>query len=472
MSVHAWGEGHVIAGRYQLQSPLGEGGMGAVWRALHLSLRSPVAVKLLNPAIANDPEILERFLREAQSAAALRGAHVVQIFDYGVEDGTPYIAMEMLSGESLADRIEKGRPFSIAELATIFNQVGKAVSKAHEVGIIHRDLKPDNIFLVREGDDEIAKVLDFGIAKIAEGSLTGSSGRGTRTGAMLGTPYYMSPEQAQGNKAVDHRSDLWALSVIAYECVTKRRPFISDALGDLVIQICMREPPPPSQVARVPAGFDQWFLRGCSKDPNSRFQTARELVETLSACLLGAPGQVSMRSAGALDHGSLDRTSPHSMLTTNSAAAASVPILSQAHPRSANANRVALLATLAVAVLVLGGGALLWGLSSNQVEVVREQSPPQAPTTQAPTTAAKPPTNPVPLNPSLPAPSVLASERSKPVALPPVSAATSPQPRRTPSKRAVAARSPSPKSTVAPTAAQPQVKPVPPADNDLFSGRK
>src|SRR6185503_10771840 len=155
-------------------------------------------------------------MREAQSAAALRSPHVVQILDFGADNGVPYIAMELLDGESLAARIERTRGLSPGETANIIAQVSRAVVKAHEAGIVHRDLKPDNIFVVRNDEEEVAKVLDFGIAKASNvfGVTTGSA---TRTGAILGTPYYMSPEQAEGNRQVDHRTDLWALGVIAFE---------------------------------------------------------------------------------------------------------------------------------------------------------------------------------------------------------------------------------------------------------------
>lgn len=263
--------------------------MGSVWRAEHVTLKSPVAVKFLNAAIADHPEMLERFMREAQSAAALRGTYVVQIFDYGVEDGMPYIAMELLNGESLQHRLDRQGRLSTSELRRFFPHVARAVSKAHEAGIVHRDLKPDNIFLVKEGDEEIAKVLDFGIAKV-DNPLDITTGGGTRTGAMLGTPYYMSPEQARGKKAVDHRTDLWALAIIAYDCLVGKRAFDSDALGDLVLLICTSPTPIPSQHASVPKGFDAWFAQGANKDPSQRFQTVRQMADALEQALGGSAG--------------------------------------------------------------------------------------------------------------------------------------------------------------------------------------
>jgi serine/threonine-protein kinase len=279
-------EGTVLAGKYALTSKLGQGGMGSVWRAEHVQLRSPVAIKLIDEQIAQNPEALARFMREAQSAALLRSPHVVQILDFGADQGVPYIAMELLEGESLAARLVRSGRLSPAETAHVLTHVARAVSKAHESGIVHRDLKPDNIFLVQNDEEEVAKVLDFGIAKASTG-FGATTGSATRTGAVLGTPYYMSPEQAEGNKLVDHRADLWALGVIAFECLLGRRPFESDALGSLLLAICTRPIPVPSSSGAVPAGFDAWFARACARELPERFQTARELASELRRVCAG-----------------------------------------------------------------------------------------------------------------------------------------------------------------------------------------
>ena len=289
---NAWGPGRVIAGRYRLAAQLGQGGMGSVWRADHLTLRSPVAVKLIDPEIANRAEILDRFQREAQAAATLRSPHVVQILDYGVDEGVPYIVMELLEGESLASRLERVGRLSYGETARFVMHVARALGRAHEAGIVHRDLKPDNVFLVRNDDQEVGKVLDFGIAK--QGGLGTAKGP-TRTGNILGTPGYMSPEQAQGTKAVDGRSDLWSLGVIAYECIVGQVPFESPALGDLLLKICVHPIPIPSQHGVVPAGFDAWFARACCRDVDQRFQSAKDLADALRAVLV--PELASERSA-------------------------------------------------------------------------------------------------------------------------------------------------------------------------------
>jgi serine/threonine protein kinase len=273
-------EGLTLAGRYRLVSKLGQGGMGSVWRAEHLTLGIPVAVKLIDSAIAQSEEALTRFRREAQAAAELRSAHVVHILDYGVDNDTPYIAMELLEGESLADRLERVGRLSPLETATILSQVARALTRAHQQSIIHRDLKPENVFIIQEGEDEVVKVLDFGIAKkLGLGST--SSGVKTHTGAMLGTPYYMSPEQAKGHAGVDHRTDIWSLGIIAYECLTGARPFDRETLASLLIAICTEPLPVPSDIAPVPANFDAWFARAASRDLNIRFQSVNEAIVKL-----------------------------------------------------------------------------------------------------------------------------------------------------------------------------------------------
>jgi serine/threonine protein kinase len=282
------GAGQIIAGKYRLQELLGRGGMGSVWRCDHLSLMSSIAVKIIKPEVARNPNSVARFMREAKAAAMLRSPHIIQILDHGLDGKIAYIAMELLEGVSLLRRIKNERKLSAAETSTIMTHVGRAMQKAHDVGVIHRDLKPDNIFLVENDDEVIAKVLDFGIAKSALFALnaTGESPQ-TQTGALLGTPYYMSPEQATGQKDVDHRSDLWALGVITFECLIGRRPYQSDSLGDLVLQICSRAQPVPSHCGRVPPGFDEWFARAQKRDPDERFQSSKDMTRALRDVLVG-----------------------------------------------------------------------------------------------------------------------------------------------------------------------------------------
>ncbi len=285
MTTNAFGlEGQVLVGRYRLIRPLSSGSMGTVWRAADLTLGSPVAIKMLGPLYAKDETVRARFHQEAQAAATLRSPNVVQILDHGVDNDVPFIAMELLEGEDLAHRLGRVRTLSRAETARIFADVARAVRKAHDAGIVHRDLKPDNIFLARDDDREVAKVLDFGVAKTR---LYGSEGMGTQAGVLIGTLPYMSPEQAQG-VTVDYRSDLWALGVIAFECVCGRAAIKAEAPGAMILEICSEPLPVPSRVASVPVppAFDDWFLQACSRDPNARFPSATAMVEALREALL------------------------------------------------------------------------------------------------------------------------------------------------------------------------------------------
>jgi eukaryotic-like serine/threonine-protein kinase len=282
--------------------------MGAVWLAQHLTLRSPVAVKLIDPEVAQNPEALSRFLREAQAAAALRSPHVVQILDHGVDGGVPFIVMELLDGESLASRLERVGRLSPEETARVLTQVARAMTKAHEAGVVHRDLKPDNIFLVVNDEEEIAKVLDFGIAKSQSHGIASVSSA-TRTGSVLGTPYYMSPEQAEGAKSVDHRTDIWAMGVIACECLVGARPFDAETLGALLLAICAREMPVPSRLGPVPPGFDAWFARACARDVSQRYPSAKQAAQELRSVCTGeqslGPTAPALSGRGAVQAASL-----------------------------------------------------------------------------------------------------------------------------------------------------------------------
>ena len=269
--------GRVLADRYRLVRLIGRGGMGAVWEAEHLALGTPVAIKLIKPELAEGEHARARFLHEARAAASLRGPHVVQILDYGVDEGEPYIAMERIEGESLADRLRRGT-LSPEELLGVVSQTCRAIAKAHAAGIVHRDLKPDNVFLGTDG----VKVLDFGIAKAVHSDTMDAR---TQSGAIVGTPFYMSPEQARDGSLADPRSDLWSVAVISYECLVGGRPFDSESLPALSVQILVDPIPVPSEHGEVPPGFDAWFARATQRDPSLRFQSARELVEALAAAL-------------------------------------------------------------------------------------------------------------------------------------------------------------------------------------------
>lgn len=284
-----WGPGMVLGGRFRLIAPLGSGAMGEVWRAQHLTLATPVAVKLVDLAAQQDPnESLGRFLQEAQAAARLQNPHVVRILDQGSEGQVAYLAMELLEGESLAARLARRGRLPPAEVAELLRQVAEGLDEAHRSGIVHRDLKPANIFFARSSvgvgaaaaTREVAKVLDFGIAKIVDARRDAFVQ--TQAGQVLGTPAYMSPEQVLG-RLVDARSDLWQLGIIAFECLSGALPFHGATLGDLFMKICSAPLPAPSRVAPVTPGVDAWFAQAIARDRDDRFASAAELAQAFQA---------------------------------------------------------------------------------------------------------------------------------------------------------------------------------------------
>ncbi len=274
----------LVAGKYRLTRLLGRGGMGSVWEGVHTTLGTRVAVKFIDSEHANSPEARQRFENEARAAATLRSKHVVEVYDHGMTpDGRPFIVMEFLDGEPLDRRLDRMGRLPARDTAHIVLMVCRALSKAHASGIVHRDLKPENVFLVWDDEDgaDVAKVVDFGIAKFTDNSVGSSSA--TRTGSVLGTPYYMSPEQARGLRSVDYRSDLWSVGVIAFRCITGRLPFEGEAVGDLLVKLCTAPIPVPSQlVPDAPPTFDAWMSRALSREPEHRFQSAQELGGALA----------------------------------------------------------------------------------------------------------------------------------------------------------------------------------------------
>jgi serine/threonine-protein kinase len=275
----------LVAGKYQLVRMIGRGGMGSVWEARHASLGTPSAIKFIEAEYADSQEARSRFDKEAKAAATIQSKHAIQVYDHGVtDDGKPYIVMELLQGEPLDKRIERFGRMTLQDTAKILQQVCRGLARAHERGIIHRDLKPENIFVVRNPDDdeEVAKVLDFGIAKMSTGPNNPGLSSSTKTGAVLGTPFYMSPEQARGLRNVDHRADVWSLGVIAFKCITGRLPFDGESVGDLLVKICTAPVPVPSHVVPgIPPNFDAWFMRALEREPERRFANVTELSDAL-----------------------------------------------------------------------------------------------------------------------------------------------------------------------------------------------
>ncbi len=302
-------QGLVIAERYRLERKLGAGGMGSVWLASDMSLDSTCAIKLVDPDKVGNEEVRVRFQREARAAAQIRSANVVDVFDHGLWQDVPFIVMEYLEGEDLGARLDRKGRLDLRQTYDIVAQVARALVRAHAMGIVHRDLKPENIFLVPGDDHEVAKVLDFGIAKLDQYSLRDKT---TKTGSFMGTPYYMSPEQARG-KNIDWRSDLWALGVIVFQCLTGKPPFESEALGDLMGMI-LYDPIPKitDRDSSLPPEVEKFWQRAINRDRELRFQSAKELADALAETAMlerrevpTLPPRTSLTSLVDSEHSSL-----------------------------------------------------------------------------------------------------------------------------------------------------------------------
>jgi serine/threonine-protein kinase len=267
----------------RLVRQLGEGGMGSVWLADHLTLRTQVAVKFMSWQLARSGEAAARFSREASAAAQIKSPHVVQIFDYGLLEGQlPYIVMELLEGETLQRYIARhGGRLSFVATAHIVSQVCKALSRAHAQQVIHRDIKPDNIFVADSDGEPFVKLLDFGVAK-----QMGAAVNMTSTGAVVGTAYYMSPEQMLSSKHVDARADLWAVGVVTYQCVTGVMPFEAETFAGVAVRVAEgRFAMPYAEHGIGSRLIDDWFARALARDVAARFASARELADGLSSAV-------------------------------------------------------------------------------------------------------------------------------------------------------------------------------------------
>ena len=254
--------------------------MGRVWIAEHLTLETNVVVKFMASDVAATADGAARFAREASVAAAVKSPHVVQVFDHGVTpEGDAYIVMEMLDGRDLAAHLAANGPMDPRDVAALVAQVAKALGKAHQVGVVHRDIKPDNIFLCdAEGGELFVKLLDFGIAKRDQHKVTSAA---TTTGAVVGTPYYMSPEQIVGDKDTDARTDIWSLGVVAYEAMTGRRPFEGTTVGAITLAIHTATRRITDHLPDAPPVLDEWFAKACARNVKERFQTPREAAQAL-----------------------------------------------------------------------------------------------------------------------------------------------------------------------------------------------
>jgi serine/threonine-protein kinase len=269
--------GEIIGGKYEVLRCIGEGGMGVVFEAMHLTMRQRVAVKVLRPSVLSNPEVILRFEREGRAAGQLRGRHVARVLDVDSRDERlPYMVMELLEGHDLATELEERGPLPVAEAVSWLIQACAGIAEAHAAGIVHRDLKPSNLFLAKDGAQSVLKLLDFGISKIF-----GEASRLTSTELTMGTPLYMSPEQVRSAKNVDARTDIWALGVILYELLSGAPPFLGSA-PSVAVAIVNDAPPPIPGRTDVPAALAAVVHKAMAKNRAERFADARALAAALA----------------------------------------------------------------------------------------------------------------------------------------------------------------------------------------------
>jgi len=291
--------GQIVEGRYKVERIVGKGGMGTVYAVRHIVVGKVAAMKVLKPGVERSEGVLQRFVREAQTANLVKSRHIVEITDFGqLTNGLFYVVMELLEGEDLTRAMKSGK-LTRALLVHIFLQVAEALALAHDKGIVHRDLKPDNVFLVNEGGDpRFVKLLDFGIAKVMQGDSVAAGL--TETGVILGTPYYMSPEQARA-EVVDHRSDIYALGVMMYRAFTGRLPFVADSTMGVLTRHLTEVPELPSRLSNVEPTTERMIMRCMEKRREARFQSMSEVAEALRSIPLETTATGPMREEATVD---------------------------------------------------------------------------------------------------------------------------------------------------------------------------
>jgi serine/threonine-protein kinase len=273
--------GTVLEGRIRISRIIAEGGMGVVYRGHQRNVDRDVAVKFLNPDVCEEPESYEGFIQEARLAGRIDHPGIVKVFDLGTtQEGIPYIVMELLTGEDLATHLSHAGRMELADALQVTEQLLRVLGAVHAAGIVHRDLKPENVFLAREsGGSTAVKILDFGVSLLVGGETGGGVARASR---VYGTPHYVSPEQARGRREVDHRSDLYSLSVLLFEMLVGVPPFQADSPVGLLLDIVSSPPPNPLGVRPdLPPAVAGIIIRGLEKRPEDRFQSAREMLAAL-----------------------------------------------------------------------------------------------------------------------------------------------------------------------------------------------
>jgi serine/threonine-protein kinase len=395
-------EGRVLAQKYELVKLLGQGGMGAVYEARnHLGKRFAVKM-LLKAEFAQDPQLAQRFFREAKASAAIESQHIVQVYDTGVDQDTgfPFIIMELLKGEDLEHTIARVGALNIVGASRVISQAAMGLHKAHESGIVHRDIKPANIFMTEsESGDRIIKILDFGIAKQTMEQLSSAEGAGlTKTGSMLGTPLYMSPEQAQGLKTIDHRTDVWSLGMCLYEALSGRTPWGDvDTLGGLILSICSRDVAALQDIAPwVPPELALVVHQCLVRDITQRTPSAYALVEALRPFTTGSL-QIGPEVLLGVEDAARAATAPRADIsTTRTTAGTTTTTTASGKTTVGGATKSSMspvmMGAAAIAIVgVIGGAYMLKPAPAKPIEKDSTTAPPPEPKKETAAPATPPP---------------------------------------------------------------------------------
>ena len=370
-----------IVGNYRITGQLGEGGMGVVYAAEHQLIGRKAAIKVLHPEMSAQASIVQRFFNEARATSLIRHPGIVDVFDFGhLGDGRAFIAMEFLDGESLASRLRTGRSLLLAEIVAIGQQAAAALGAAHDKGIVHRDLKPDNIYLVP--DEQVAggvrvKILDFGIAKLAPDG-PGRADIKTRTGVIMGTPAYMSPEQCKSAGEVDFRSDIYSMGCVLYEMACGRPPFLGEGVGEVIGAHIYEAPPPPRSLnSRVSPALEAAVLRTLAKNPSQRTpsmaQLRRELEDAAGPHLRHPPGE---RDSPPARLGTPPSQSTESRTTLGDSASESIP------PRRRSRSRPVAIVAAAAGLTIAVAAVAAWIAASRSVPGNAAAGPSQSPSVE------------------------------------------------------------------------------------------